>query len=206
MKESASACSINAVLKPILALIAVMSFAFTPARTASAQAKETATRAGDLQVGAAFLFGQSSNTQTIPSTSPTLPGYAIYAVFDKREHLGVEADFRQITTSNGTHISERTYEIGGRYVRHYGNFSPYAKLLFGRGVYNYPGDVAKLAYNIFTGGAGADVRVSYSINVRIDYEYQTWMSFPRSDLHPGVLAIGIAYHFPQYCGNSICPK
>jgi len=168
------------------------------------QAKPPATRAGDLQIGAGFLSGYSTNTQAIPSTSLTLPGFGIYSVFDKTVHWGAEASFRQISINNGSHISERTYEIGGRYAYPIGSISPYAKLLYGRGIYNYQGDAAKLAYNIYTGGAGADVRVNKFVNVRLDYEYQTWMSFPRGDLHPSVLSIGVAYHFPEKCGTTIC--
>jgi hypothetical protein len=161
------------------------------------QGSPTAARLGNAQIGGGFVFGKSTNTQAIPSTQLTLPGFALYAVLDPAPHFGFEADFRQINNQAGSNVYQRTYEVGGRYVlplRNYA-FNPYAKLLYGRGVYNYPGNVATLAYNMYTAGAGADVRVSYSFNLRVDYEYQTWMSFPRGDLHPSVLSVGVAYHF-----------
>ncbi len=170
------------------------------------QAEPTASRVGDLQIGAGFPLANSANTQVIPSTRVSLPGYSIYSVFDRKYHFGAELSLRQVAANDGSHISERTYELGGRYVRHYGIFSPYAKLLFGRGIYNYPSNVAKLAYTLYTGGAGADVHVTRFMNVRLDYEYQTWMRFPRGDLHPSVLTVGVAYHFPTYCRNHVCSK
>ena len=36
-----------------------------------------------------------------------------------------------------------------------------------------------------------------SINVRADYEYQTWAGFPIQNLHPSVITIGVAYHFHE---------
>ncbi len=178
------------------------------AGVAAAQAHPTAARLGDLQVGAGFAFGQSTDTQAIPSIRLSLSGPFAYAVFDVREHFGAEAEVRQVTDADGSHISERTYGLGGRYVRHYWNsfLNPYLKVMAGRGIYNYPHDVAKLAYNVYTGGAGVDLRVKSFANVRVDYEYQTWLSFPRGDLHPGALSIGIAYHLPVDCRDRPCAK
>jgi hypothetical protein len=178
------------------------------AGAARGQATPTALRLGDLQVGAGFAFAQSINTQAIPSTRLSLSGAFTYVVFDVREHFGVEANLRQLTDTDGSHISQRTYDIGGRYVRHYGNnlLNPYLKVLVGRGIYNYPHNVAKLAYNVYTGGGGVDVSVKSFFNVRLDYEYQTWLSFPRGDLHPGALSIGIAYHLPADCRDHPCAR
>jgi opacity protein-like surface antigen len=179
----------------------------TSAMAARGQSSPTATRAGDLQVGGGFIFARSTNTQAIPSTQLTLPGFALYGLFDFRPHVGLEADFRQVNDS-GLNVYERTYEVGGRYVRHYGDygFNPYVKVLYGRGVYNYPGNVATLAYTVYTAGAGADVRVFSSFNLRLDYEYQTWMSFPRGDLHPNGLSVGVTYHFFQNCRTPGCHR
>lgn len=190
----------------LLAVLVCIGLAATA--VASGQSLPTATRLADTQIGGMFLFAKSTNSQVIPSTGLTLPGYGIYGVFDKREHLGIEGGFRQVNDMGGSQIYERTYEVGPRYVLHYDRyiFNPYGKLLYGRGVYNYPHAVANLAYNMYTVGAGADVRLSYSFNVRVDYEYQTWMGFPRGDIHPGILGVGVAYHFPQDCRTHICPK
>jgi opacity protein-like surface antigen len=50
---------------------------------------------------------------------------------------------------------------------------------------------------MYTFGGGADFHVRRSLNIRADYEYQTWMGFPIADLHPNVFTIGVAYHFHE---------
>lgn len=131
-------------------------------------------------------------------------GFGLYATFDFKYHLGVEGAFHQAGDANGTEgIYQRTYEIGPRYVLHYGRLAPYAKLMVGRGVFNFPpapsapaaGPAANLAYNLWAGGAGADLRVSRSLQVRADYEFQQWMGFPPHGLDPRLLTIGLAYRF-----------
>ena len=56
--------------------------------------------------------------------------------------------------------------------------SPYIKGLYGRGVFNFPFNEANLAYNSINVGAGVDIKVHPRINVRAEYEYQNWFSFP----------------------------
>ena len=34
------------------------------------------------------------------------------------------------------------------------------------------------------------------LNVRADFEYQTWSSFPPNGLNPKIVTIGVAYHYP----------
>jgi len=158
---------------------------------ANAQASAAGVRAGDLQVGVGY---SGANPDYSPSR---FYGPSIYASFDFREHFGVEADFHQLNTSNSTDkFYERTYEIGGRYVRHYrGYINPYAKLMIGRGVFNYYHDSANLAYNMYSFGGGVDFNVYKSVNVRGDIEAQRWPSFPANGLSPIVVTLGAAYHF-----------
>ena len=68
--------------------------------------------------------------------------------------------------------------------------------MYGRGVFNFPNNVANLAYNMFSFGGGTDVRVLRFLNVRADYEYQDWLGFPPSGLKPQLVTFGVAYHFP----------
>ncbi len=166
------------------------------ASAAHAQAVFTAKRAGDLQAGGGFSIANADYDH------PKLRGASIYASFDFKEHFGVEIDFHQVNAPNPSTIHERSYEIGGRYVRHYGIFNPYARLMYGRGVFNYQYNVANLAYNMADAGVGVDVNVTRRVNVRADYEYQQWFSFrgnlndPGSGtLSPQVFTIGAAYHF-----------
>ena len=154
------------------------------------QSMPTASRRADLQVGVGFV-GDSSDYDTKLSK-----GFAFYTTLDLRSHLGGEFVIHQANSSQSTGIYERTYEIGPRYFRTYGNFAPYAKAMYGRGVFNFPNNVANLAYNILSGGVGVDIRVLDFLNVRLDYEYQDWLSFPPNGLTPQVYTVGVAYHFP----------
>jgi hypothetical protein len=163
-----------------------------------AQAVPTASAAGILQVGGMFNIADSDY---VPQK---IKGGGFYTTFDFKYHWGIEGEFHQINDSNPDQgIYERTYEIGPRYVRRYGRLAPYAKLMYGRGVFNYPpvfgdpqgGAAANLAYNLIAAGIGADYRVLRFMNVRGEYEFQRWLSFPPNGLTPGIISIGVAYQF-----------
>ena len=150
---------------------------WSPAR-ARGQAAYTATRAGDLQVGAGVSFGNSNyNTPELGGTGESLRGFDLYSTFDFKPHFGVEVSFRQTKPSYGEQVYERTYQIGGRYVYPFHRFNPYAKALYGRGVFNYPQNIANLAYNLYSIGAGVDLRVLENVNLRVDYEHAHWFGF-----------------------------
>jgi hypothetical protein len=167
-----------------------------------AQALPTATSAGVLQAGGEFNYADSDY---VPQK---IKGGGAYVGFDFKYHWGIEAEFHQINDSDPTtKIYERTYEIGPRYVLHFHRIEPFAKGMYGRGVFNYPevpsltpggppqGNAANLAYNIGAAGVGVDYRLLYSVNVRVEYEFQKWFGFPPNDLSPQVLGIGVAYRF-----------
>ena len=160
------------------------------------QASYTATRAGDLQVGAGVSFGSSNyDSPRLGGTGESLRGVDLYSTFDFRPHIGIEANFRQVKPSYGADVYERTYEIGGRYVYPISRLNPYVKLMYGRGVFNYPNNIANLAYNLYSVGAGADFRLLRNVNLRVDYEHGHWFRFPLGALTPNVGTIGAAYHF-----------
>ena len=167
---------------------------------ANGQAKPTAERAGDLQAGGGFVIASPDYTQM------TFKGYMGYATFDFKSNYGVEFNIHQVNAPSPSKLYERTYELGGRYVRHHGILNPYAKLMYGRGVFNYEYSVANLAYNIGSIGAGVDVIEHRLVNVRADYEYQNWFNFRgfvsqgnvtanSASLSPQLFTIGAAYHF-----------
>ncbi len=179
---------------------AVFVLSLACATTAQGQAKPTAARSGDLQAGGGFVLASPDYTEN------TFKGYMGYATFDFKEHYGIEFNIHQVNAPSPSKLYERTYELGGRYVRHYGIAHPYAKLMYGRGVFNYERSVANLAYNIGAIGAGVDVNVHRHVNVRADYEYQKWFSFrgfvdqgfvtaTSSSLTPQLFTVGAAYHF-----------
>jgi len=165
------------------------------------QAIPTASSAGDLQIGAMFTL---ANTDYRPDK---FKGYGFYTTFDFRYHVGIEGEFHQVNDPDPKDgVYERTYEIGPRYVLRHGRYNPYAKLMYGRGVFNYPLEpvspgsstlvqTANLAYNIGAIGAGLDYRILPGLNARVDYEYQKWLSFPPNGLSPQLLSFGAAYRF-----------
>lgn len=177
-----------------------------------AQAAATATRFGNIQLGAGYTFARSDY---VPNT---IGGFAFYGDFDIRGRYGLEVDFHQVTDPNSdpivpsNHFSERTYEVGGRYVRHnyWRGFSPYGKVLYGRGVVNFRAHqillstgpltyIDNIAYNMAVFGAGVDYSVTPHINVRADFEYQHFFASDAelpSGLTPKLFTIGVAYHFP----------
>ncbi len=111
----------------------------------------TARRRADLQVGVGFVI---DNSDYDPQK---LKGEAFYTTLDLTNHFGGEFVIHQANVRTGDQLYERTYEIGPRYHREYGRFSPYVKAMYGRGVFNYPQNVANLAYNMFAGGVGTDI-------------------------------------------------
>jgi hypothetical protein len=166
---------------------------------AFAQAVPTATKAADIQIGATFSAAKPDYS------TGTWYGGGLYGSIDLAHHLGLELDFHQ-NSGPGPILYERSYEAGVRYFRPVGpRFVPYAKVLVGRGVFNFPGvdpvtgktiQVANLAFNTQSLGAGIDFRLSKSINLRlIDFEYQRWAAFPPSGLNPAIVSFGAAYHF-----------
>ncbi len=155
------------------------------------QAKFAASRAGDLQIGGGYTIASSDY---LPQK---IRGYSFYSSFDFKAHFGAEVDFHELSDpKTNSMVYERSYEVGGRYFRQYGRFKPYARAFYGRGVFNFPNSVANLAYNMFGAAGGVDVEVHPRINVRAEYEYQRWLSFPPDGLTPMMFTFGAAYHFP----------
>ena len=191
--------NVSTCILAISRAILLVCFASLTAARLQAQAIPTASDDGQLQIGAMFNIGNSDYRPQ------DFKGYGFYTTFDFRYHVGIEGEFHQLNDPNAADgVYERTYEIGPRYVLHYGRFHPYGKVMYGRGVFNYPNladtsgnlvPTANLAYNILAGGLGVDYRVFPSMNVRVDYEFQRWLSFPPNGLSPSVLGVGVAYHF-----------
>ena len=149
----------------------------------------TATKRADLEVGGGYAFSSPDYSNV------RFQGITGFVALDVSPHFGAEFDIHQVNTTGDDNIYERTYELGLRYVRHYGRFNPYIRASYGRGVFNFPYNEANLAYNIFAGAAGVDIRVKRHVYTRIEYEAQDWMKFQGSNLQPDVLTLGAAYHF-----------
>ncbi len=164
-------------------------FLISASQALHAQALGTAVRRADLQLGVGYV---NANSDYAPNR---LQGAAFYTTFDFTSHLGAEFEIHQ-ANARLANVYERSYEIGPRYYRTYGHLKPYAKAMYGRGVFNYPYDRANLAYNMFAAGGGADYAVLPWLNVRGDFEFQRWLSFPPTGLTPTLITVGVAYHFP----------
>jgi len=167
----------------------VLSFLLGGASILYGQAIPTASRAGDAQIGVGY---SAARPDYIPQT---FQGIAAYADFDFRPHLGLEAEFHQVDNTGGYQSFQRTYEIGGRYLRTYGPLVPYVKVMVGRGQFEYPYAEAEANYTMYAGGAGADFKLGPYLRVRGEYEFQKWTSFPNGGLTPHIVTIGLAYHF-----------
>jgi hypothetical protein len=179
-------------------------------RMALGQASPTATRLADLQIGGSYSYANPDDATVNQMLNPNagsvnLNGYGLYADLDLKYHLGLELDFHQLSGIDPI-LYERSYEVGPRFIWPiHERFVPYAKAMYGRGVFNFPGkgnsnavevQVANLAYNIYTFGGGIDLRILPGLNVRIaDVEVQRWENFPVKNITPMVFSFGVAYHF-----------
>ena len=157
-----------------------------------AQALPAGSRLGSLKIGGGFSVANSDYYHQFY-------GGAGYFNFDFLPHIGVEGEFHFVKGGGAANLYEKTYEIGGRYFRTYGKFVPYAKVMYGRGVFNFPplpdGFRPNLAYNLMAGGVGVDYKMKRYLYVRGDWEYQNWFGFQNSSLTPSILTVGAAYHF-----------
>ena len=176
-------------------LLFVLSATSMPVRAAAQATAPTAQRAADLQLGVGFSYGKHDYEYTPLEDGTRINGYSFYGTLDLKPHYGVEIAFHQLGTHKDDHEYERTYEIGPRYVLHYNRLNPYARIAYGRGVFNFPQDIANLAYNMGVAAGGVDVNVLRHVNVRGEYEYQRWFGFPNHDLQPQMITVGVAYHF-----------
>lgn len=178
------------MLKKILMLVCLMSAATLVLR---AQEIPTMVRAGELQFGAGYSGGNGDYSPH------RYYGPYIYASFDPYNHIGIQAEFKEVKDgTNNANLYERTYEIGPRYVWHYFNerINPYAKFMIGRGVFNFPNNEANLAYDMYSVGLGLDVRATRYLNIRVfDVEQQDWTTFSPNDLTPTIVSFGAAYRF-----------
>jgi opacity protein-like surface antigen len=160
------------------------------------QAEATASRAGDLQIGTMFNLANSDYRPAY------FKGFGFYSTYDFRYHVGIEGEFHQANDQNTTEgIYERTYEIGPRFVLHYGRFAPYTRVMYvfspTRRPYSEilksgPSQIWPTTYSLST---GVDYHVVPALNVTAEYEYQQWLSFPPNGLTPRIFSFGAAYRF-----------
>ena len=101
----------------LVATTILMSFvAFCAPTSGHAQSKTTASRVGDLQIGAGFVFARSGYN----FTPINLIGGTAYTTFDIRPHWGGEFDFHRAKATQDSTITETTFEAGPRVLIHRG--------------------------------------------------------------------------------------
>ena len=162
-----------------------------------AQATAAATRGGIAQVGAAYTF--SNEDQYI---GKYLQGMTFYGTFDLNAHIGIEGNVHLVSLFKSYFdYKENSYDAGVRYVLNYHRFHPYGKGLVGFGHATAPnpnqivGGSTPGTYFLFALGTGLDYSLTNKVNVRGDFEYQRWPSFPPHGLTPPLFTFGAAYRF-----------
>jgi hypothetical protein len=183
--------------------LAVAALALAPA-LGHAQDIPAASRPGLLQAGIAL----SSISPDL--TNNRITGITGFVTFDFSERLGVEADIHLGSISTPNDIAVNSYLIGPRYVRRYGRYEPYAKVLFGIGstvaqeqyIINEGTPGVPGTYGVLAAAGGLDIRLPYNLSVRaIDFEYQDWYSWKPHGLSPAIASVGIAYRFDSIFGK-----
>ena len=165
--------------------------------TLHAQATAAATRGGIVQVGAGYTL--SNEDQYI---GKYLQGMSFYGTFDLNSHIGLEGNVHLVSLFKSYYdYKEMSYDGGVRYVWNYHRLHPYAKGLVGIGHATAPnpnqivGGSTPGTYFLFALGTGLDYSLTGKVNVRADFEYQRWTSFPPHGLTPPLFTVGAAYRF-----------
>ena len=167
-----------------------------------AQAGPTASRAGDLLIGAGYTSAESDY-------GSRYTGFGIYGDFDFSRHFGVEANFHKVNRGNGSTLSKKpTKSVGATSAPTASSSLTPRSWWAGRlQLPPYPPPApqnqasANLAYNMFAGGLGTDIKVRPYLYLRADFEYQKWPGFkgtidgPANGLTPELFTFGAAYHF-----------
>ena len=117
--------------------------------------------------------------------------------------LGIEAEGRDLNYGRtGTMDNLRFDTIAGGPIytfRHYRRFHPYGKFLFGFGSIDFTSSLPTYSHDtreFYDPGVGLDYRLTRTIWLRGDYQYQIWPDlFPGGALHPNGFTIGASYDF-----------
>lgn len=188
-------CKENDPMK-YLAGMAGLAFVLGSGSRLPAQAIPAATQTGSYQIGGGYSFASSDYGKV------SIGGISIYAGVDLNRFVGIEVDAHKVSLKTPTDIGEDSYLIGPRFGYVYRRFHPYAKVMFGVGVFQRQPDVTphtSASYGVLAAGGGLDIRVSHHVNVRaIDYEAQSWPGFEPNGLTPHVITFGAAYSFRSF--------
>ena len=117
--------------------------------------------------------------------------------------LGLEVEGRDISlnrSSTQPNAREDTAQGGPIYLwRHYENFHPYGKLLYGQGSIDFVGSstYSHDTRSFWAEGGGLEYRFYGQLWLRADYEHQQWQPLLGSNFvfKPQGFTVGVAYDF-----------
>lgn len=123
-----------------------------------------------------------------------LGGIGVFADANLYRRVGIEAEYRTLRYNATQGLRESSRMVGPKISTHGRGFRPYAKLLAGFGLFDYPYGNAKGSYLAIAPGAGLDWRIANGpVTIRIiDFEYQLWPQFTFGTLHPYGISSGVS--------------
>ena len=115
-----------------------------------------------------------------------LGGTSVFLDVNLYRRIGFEAEVRSSRLHSDDDIRESTYLAGPRVSAFGRTWRPYAKLLVGRGDFNFPSNYAHGSYFVAGPGLGLDWRLRNNrVIVRVvDFEYQDWPKFSYGSIRP----------------------
>ena len=123
-----------------------------------------------------------------------LGGGSVFLDANVYRRIGVEAEGRSSRLHSNDDLRESTYLVGPRFSGLGRTWQPYAKLLIGRGEFNFPFNYAHGSYLVAAPGLGLDWRLpNHRVIIRlVDFEYQDWPKFSYGSIHPYGAGAGLS--------------
>jgi hypothetical protein len=182
-----------------LHVLAILAFIVYRSASSLGQALPTATGPGTyMAVGGMYSLYEGDYGQR------KIMGGGLYVDANPYRCYGLEAEFRRLYYADNPGMNQITF-LGGPKVsfRSHG-IVPYAKMLIGVGIFNFPYNYGRGSYLVLAPGAGLDWNVGQKIRVRlIDVEYQDWSQFTFGPEHPYGASIGISYQIFSHGGMGL---
>lgn len=125
-----------------------------------------------------------------------LGGGSVFLDANLYRRIGVEAEARISRLHSDDDLRESTYLVGPKVSALGRTWRPYAKLLVGRGQFNFPFGYAHGSYVLAAPGFGLDWRLLHNramIRV-VDFEYQDWPKFSYGSIHPYGMSTGLSVY------------
>jgi opacity protein-like surface antigen len=189
----------------ILASTALLIASAIPAARAQVTPSATQTKAVlTVGVGASSFIIDWGNTRKMEGPTVWLD-YKLPLSSKYLSGLGIEVEGRDINyfkPRTPPRMRQSTALIGAFYrFHHMGRFQPYGKYLAGIGSIDFPPFSTGATYThdtrtVLAPGGGVDYHLGGRFNMRLDYEYQSWLKlFRNHNLSPNGLTLGVTYSF-----------